>query len=144
VEPNEKWLRQGEAIPAVVTLSSRGDAPVAGGQATLYCRTLDRNGRLLRSLKVLGICWGLAVLSVPILVFHFVLVPGFLIAGVFFFFVCLKEERIVLGAIVPCPDCGESTKLKSRALEWPVQLDCGGCSLALDLRLLEEALVGDA
>lgn len=133
MEPKEKWLRLGEAVEVVVTPVTEAERLVSTGQAVLYCRTLDRNGRFLRSLRILGICWGLAVLSLPILVFHFVLVPGFLIAGLFFFFVCLKEDRVVLGAIVPCPACGESTRLKGRALDWPVQLDCGNCSRSLDL-----------
>ena len=49
--------------------------------ATLYRNVYSPRERLLRALKILGIFWGLALLSVPILVAHFVLVPGFFLLG---------------------------------------------------------------
>ncbi|HCP45458.1 MAG TPA: hypothetical protein DIU15_05420, partial [Deltaproteobacteria bacterium] len=65
MEPKDKWLRLGEAVSVVVTAVSRGSEPTETLPAVVYCRTLDRAGRIRRSLRILGICWGLALLLVP-------------------------------------------------------------------------------
>jgi hypothetical protein len=43
----------------------------------------NQKERLKRALKTLGISWGLAIVSVLIPLAHFILVPGFLLAGPF-------------------------------------------------------------
>lgn len=41
----------------------------------------DRRDRLVRAAKLWGLCWLLAAITVFIPILHFVLVPGFLLAG---------------------------------------------------------------
>lgn len=48
--------------------------------------------RLKRALIVLAKCWGIALVCVLIPIAHFILVPGFLIAGFVMFFVVLNAE----------------------------------------------------
>lgn len=124
-----KWKAAGDAIATHVTAEEGAE-----GEAVVYCAELDSSGRLKRGLKALAVCWGLAVASLPIVVFHFVLVPGFLLAGPVLFVLRFKEERVVLGAMVTCPGCGHVNRLKSRAEEWPIAMQCDKCreDLALE------------
>lgn len=47
----------------------------------LHIMRYDKRDRVLRAGKMLALYWGLALLSVPILVAHWVLVPAFFLAG---------------------------------------------------------------
>src|SRR3569833_3439926 len=50
-------------------------------EGVLHLQTFDARERKIRAAKMWGLMWLFALLSVPIIVAHFVLVPGFLIAG---------------------------------------------------------------
>ncbi len=60
-----------------VTLKS-GDATRDG---TLHVSVLTQRERTIRAAKIWGLCWGLALVTLFIPIAHFVLVPGFFIAG---------------------------------------------------------------
>ncbi len=49
------------------------------------------------------------------------------------FAIQVREENIVLGAMVACPACGSETRLKGGGEEWPIQLRCSDCSADLEL-----------
>ncbi len=87
---------------AIVIEDDRG----GGAEGTLHVRMFSVMDRVLRALVMLGVMWLLALITVVIPIAHFVLVPGFLLAGPF---VALMRYRVtevnerVTGA---CPVCG--------------------------------------
>ena len=128
MQAKQVWIDQGE--PLVVEVTARD---TQSGSATVYRQTLNRSQRRARAVKGLLICWGLALLSLPILFFHFFLVPMFLVAGLVLFALRMREEHLVLGAVVTCPACGEASKLGRQAEEWPLGMSCGPCGKQLEL-----------
>jgi hypothetical protein len=74
---------------------------------TLQLQVFSERERGLRALKILGILWGLAVVTVFIPVAHFVLVPGFLIAGPVMAVQRYRTGESVEGATGVCPTCGQ-------------------------------------
>ena len=128
MQEKQVWTDQGE--PLEVEVTARDTQP---GSATVYRQTLDRSQRRARAIKGLLICWLLALLSLPILFFHFFLVPMFLVAGLVLFALRWNEEHLVLGAVVTCPACGEPSKLGRQAEEWPLGMSCGPCGKQLEL-----------
>lgn len=53
----------------------------ASGEGILHIRAYDAKERKMRAAKIWALMWLFAILSLPIIIAHFVLVPGFLIAG---------------------------------------------------------------
>ena len=51
------------------------------GDGVLHLQAFDDRERKIRAAKTWALMWLFAVLSLPIIIAHFVLVPGFLIAG---------------------------------------------------------------
>lgn len=115
-----RWSEGGTPVEARVTVKQRDEI----GDATVYTATLDGGARFKRAAKLGLICWGLAILSIPIVVFHFVLVPGFLLAGPVLFFMRYGEEQVILGSIVSCPVCGHDNRVKEQAETWPITYHC--------------------
>jgi len=50
-------------------------------QGTLYFTSFTKADRTSRAIKIWIICWVLAILSIPIILAHYILIPAFLIAG---------------------------------------------------------------
>jgi len=48
---------------------------------TLFFTAFTKADRTARAIKIWVICWILAIVSIPIILAHYILVPGFLIAG---------------------------------------------------------------
>ena len=127
MEASPGWIEQGEALE--VKVSGRDLEPTLG---TIYRKHLSLRERRKRALKGLALCWLLALLSLPIMFFHFVLVPTFLIAGLVLFKLKMGEETLVLGGIIPCPACGESCRVSAQAEQWPMGINCASCGKGLD------------
>ncbi len=53
----------------------------AASDGTLHVSVLTQHERTVRAAKIWGLCWVLAFVTLFIPIAHFVLVPGFLIAG---------------------------------------------------------------
>ena len=51
------------------------------GDGILFLKAFDAKERKIRAAKTWALMWLFAVLSLPIIIAHFILVPGFLIAG---------------------------------------------------------------
>jgi len=75
--------------------------------ATVTIRSFDKPERMRRALKGLGTFWAAALGSVFIPVAHFLLVPSFLLYGIYTFFERLNADKIVVIAEGMCPDCGK-------------------------------------
>jgi hypothetical protein len=79
--------------------------------ATIRIRSFDRPARLKRAATGLATWWGVAIVCVFIPVAHFLLVPGFLIFGLFTFAQRMKTTAVVVAAHGTCPDCGAEQDL---------------------------------
>jgi hypothetical protein len=79
--------------------------------ALLRIRSFDRAERVRRATGGLAISWAVAFGCVFIPVAHFVLVPGFVIYGVFTFVQRLRTATVVVSAHGTCPDCGAEQDL---------------------------------
>lgn len=81
----------------------------------------------MAALKLGGLMWGLALVSVFIPVAHFVLVPGFLLAGPVAALLARRRTEVLLGGLVRCPKCDETYDVGGGALQWPAQGQCPAC-----------------
>lgn len=111
----------------------------AAADGVVYRQVLGRPERTKRALIALGICWGLALASLPVFFFHFFLVPFFALTGAVLFFLRLRQERIVLGALLDCPSCQATTRLGKQSDDWPLLLACQGCNTKLTIQNLSAA-----
>ncbi len=118
----QDWKSQGSVQP--IKLITPGLPDQLG---EVYIRTLSKQERVGKALKMLGICWGLAVVSVLAPVLHFFLVPAFLLAGPVVGYMAYGRQRIVLGGLVSCPRCEEEMDVHSGAARWPLEELCPGC-----------------
>ena len=123
-----RWRALSSPVSAVVSTGDGKTKPVE-----VYRQVLDRPGRVTRAIKGWAICWGLAVVSILVPVAHFVLVPAFAIAGPVVAWIRMRQESVILGAIVDCPACGEQTRLARTADDWPITLYCKPCRVGLDI-----------
>ena len=103
-------------------------------------RERDPGERGARALKAAGICLGLAVLSVFIPIAHFILVPSFLLAAVFFALRRLRERASVVRLTGVCPRCREERTFESTGPFKPaMKTTCPVCAFAVDVDASGEA-----
>lgn len=90
----------------------------ADGEATtgtLNYTVYSKQQRMTRGLSALGICWGLAVVTLFIPIAHFVLVPGFLIAGPVAGYMRYRLTETMEEATGECPTCREQVTIPLEA-----------------------------
>lgn len=80
--------------------------------ATLYLLEFDQSELTKRALTRLGLCWLAALGSIPIIFAHWVLVPGFFIAGPIMAIIAYKMKTAPDHADGTCPVCNESISFK--------------------------------
>ena len=102
----------------------------------VFIQTWIRAERLKRSLKFLGYSWLFAVLSVFLPIAHFILVPGFLLAGPIAAYFVYHQESVVLGGESLCPKCGKSFAIVRGPNKWPWEDYCSGCQAPFKIELL--------
>jgi hypothetical protein len=85
------------------------------------------SARLIRAAKSWAVLWGLAVVSILIPVAHFLLVPGFLVAGPINAVLRYRQKSGVLTGEGPCPSCGAPFTVEARADSWPFYEPCQAC-----------------
>ncbi len=68
-------------------------------------RSLSRRDRLLRALKLGGVCIALTCAALLIPLIHFLLVPILLIGTPFFAFKVYKQESALIRSKSACPSC---------------------------------------
>ena len=113
------------------TLTGYGGQPTQG-RVTIQEFTRDERWR--RALGGLGRWWGVALLSVFIPVAHFILVPSFLLYGIWQFVQRLGTTTLATTATGTCPDCGCDQTLELSA-RWhvPQPVTCRYCHRGLRL-----------
>ncbi len=118
-------------------LVKSGDAVNDG---VLHLQAFNDRERKIRAAKIWGLMWLFAVLSLPIIIAHFVLVPGFLIAGPV---MAYKRYRVLA---VPdhvsgnCPAGKEDFTLQLEPTDrLPMWTHCPACDASLHLMEKEQS-----
>jgi len=101
---------------------------------TVTIREFNHEQRTRRALAGLGQWWGVAIACVFVPVAHFVLVPSFLLYGVWQFIQRLGTAELATDARGACPDCGTEQTLEL-APRWraPQPVTCKQCHRGLRL-----------
>ena len=116
-------------LPA--TINVFGSAPVP---ATARVLQQSPSERMTRVLSALGVCWGIAAVTVFMPVAHFILVPTFLLLGIGLAVIRSREDVRLLGAHGRCPRCGVEQDFPGAGRFHGEQaLDCPRCHNRLTL-----------
>lgn len=83
--------------------------------------------RTKRSMTRLGGFWGLAVVSILIPVFHFVLVPLFFLLAPFLARKTYNEEVVLEACEIDCPECKKRATFAKNSGQWPLHNNCPHC-----------------
>ena len=112
------------------------DGPSTAG--VLYVANFDNQERLKRAAIMWGSCWLFAVLSVPVIIAHWILVPGFLLAGPIMGLRRYKVVSAIERVDGICPVCKASVIVPMEADDTlPKRTYCPKCSGPIQL-LAEE------
>lgn len=77
----------------------------------LHITTYSQQERTSRAVKMLMLCWGLALITLFIPLAHFVLVPGFLIAGPIVAYKRYQMAEHPSNADGDCPTCKQPSSI---------------------------------
>src|SRR4051794_26708744 len=119
---HSKMMSSGE--PCAVAVQS-DSGKTSRGEVRL--KTWDRKEGTRRALRFWLYCWILSLLSVALPVLHFLLVPGFFIAGPFGAWIVSTQGSSILGGETTCPDCGTFLPISAGPDTWPLRDLCAGC-----------------
>lgn len=107
-----------------------GDRQAGSLQTTRY----DQGDRLKRALQRLAFFWLLAGITLFIPIAHFVLVPGFLIAGPVVAYLTYQTEAVRNHTSGTCPACGKEITLAMDAKDTlPKWTYCPDCNAPLQI-----------
>ncbi len=96
-------------------------------------RALSAQDRRKNAWKGLGICWGLALVTLPLPPIHWVTVPGLFFFGIYWFFRKLREGEHFEMSRFPCPECGAEVTLAPQVTQNPLAFVCPACRYGLKL-----------
>ncbi|HKJ82513.1 MAG TPA: hypothetical protein VJ961_00660 [Mariprofundaceae bacterium] len=132
-----------EKIEQPIQFAGQGDKKT---DAIMHWTRYTPKERKIQALKALFGMWALALLSIPIIIAHFVLVPGFFIAGIFFSYKKMTAgEQDAEHADGDCPSCGKAISINlERDGSLPQFRYCPECSEPIELTSLPEATTGSA
>jgi len=114
-----------------VSIKNNDGKSTAGQMQTTW---FEHRDRVKRGLLKLGLFWLLAVASLPIIFAHWVLVPGFFLAGPWMAYLTYKttHRRDHVSGI--CPDCNEKITIKLESKdELPKWTYCPACNTPLHI-----------
>lgn len=129
MKPVSSIIVQSVRVSAMTGLTATGTESL-GKVRIQYWSKADRTRR---ALKFLGLCWTLSLLTILLPIVHFVLVPGFFIAGPVGAYFFLQQESIVLGGEATCPQCQQPLPLERGRNEWPLTDLCSECQTNVKL-----------
>ncbi len=72
-------------------------------QGKLFYIAFTKADRTKRAITAWAVCWGLAILSIPIILAHYILIPAFLIAGPIIARSRLKQPQEMITVDGECP-----------------------------------------
>jgi len=103
--------------------------------AILFTLEFDQRELTKRALTRLGLCWLASVGSIPIIFAHWILVPGFFIAGPIMAMSAYKMKTIPDHAEGSCPACKENITLKLEPKDTlPKWTYCPSCNNSIQVR----------
>ncbi len=98
-----------------IRILAKKDSVSADG--LLHIKHFDQSDCIKRAFSRLGLYWLLALGSLPIMIVHWVLVPGFLIAGPVMAILAYRTKQINDFASGECPACNNTINVKFDAKE---------------------------
>jgi len=108
----------------------------------LHLQAFDARERKIRAAKIWGLMWLFAVLSLPIIIAHFVLVPGFLIAGPVMAVKRYKVMEVPDHVSGNCPSGKEDFTLALEVSDHlPMWTHCPTCHASLQLLEKEQTAI---
>ena len=112
----------------------RNNDGTSSNPATMFVTEYTQSDALKRALLRLGLFWLLALGSVPIIIAHWVLVPGFFIAGPVVAVMVYRTRESKDRAEGVCPSCNESVTVKLETKDTiPKWTYCPSCSNSLHI-----------
>ncbi len=103
------------------------------GEGLVRIEVFSTAQRVVRALKLGGICWLAAIGAVFLPIIHFILVPSLLLAGpVIAGWQWSCRERIVDGEGV-CPSCQAKLPIAGGTVRWPLAESCPECNRGLQI-----------
>jgi hypothetical protein len=103
-------------------------------QGVLHFTQFTSGDRMGRALKVLALCWLGAAITLFIPIAHFVLVPGFLIAGPVMAYLRYRVDRASENVTTVCPNCQQEVTIKLDANDrLPLYTYCPSCNNSVQL-----------
>jgi len=133
-EKHREMMGRGQGVKVCIY----GDRGSDSSNGEIRVQFWNKKERILRALKFAGICWGGAVVSVFFPVLHFVLVPGFLIAGPIVGIFMLKQESVVLGGEGVCPSCHAFLPIVRSSYKFPISELCTHCHCGIKIELADK------
>jgi hypothetical protein len=113
------------------------ESSVTQSFGSVEVRTVPREVALKKAVVAWLACWGIAVLTIPIPIVHFIAPPLLLVLGPIIGFAIYKlydgASDIVRGE-APCPDCKGVILINPCAESWPMDLACPCCQARLRAR----------
>jgi hypothetical protein len=109
----------------------------AAREFPLKLTPVPKNIRVQRALKSLGIFWAAMVLGAFVPMLHFILVPGFFLAGLFFAANSYYDDVEVSRDPIPCVKCGQPLKLDNYGDHFPKSAHCSSCGADCRIELIK-------
>lgn len=114
-----------QARSVKIYIKGSPDTPVTDGEIKI--QEWNKHERILRAIKLGGMCWAMGLVAVLFPLLHFILVPGFLLAGPIVAFVVLGKESVILGGMGTCPYCQKPLPIARSAHRFPMPDLCTAC-----------------
>jgi len=116
----------------ILLCNNDGDKSTEGTLSTL---NFDQTELTKRALTRLGLCWLASLGSLPIIFAHWVLVPGFFIAGPFMAVAAYKMKSLPDRVEGQCPVCDTAITIKLEPKDqFPKWTYCPSCKNSLHLK----------
>lgn len=104
------------------------------GVGELHIQLFNHRERIRRAATAWLISWALALLSVPIIFAHWVLVPGFFFAGPYMAYRYYHTTAVPKKITGQCPACGDELELKLEPSDQlPSWRYCSACKESLHI-----------
>lgn len=125
--------------PQQVQVSLPLEPGIAPTLARVGARMISHRQRMWRGGLAWALCWGLALVFLPIPIVHFVLVPAFVITGPIVAWKRFSKTAVIESGEVGCIRCQKPVPIEEPQFGWPVGLFCKACGVTLRLQPVGEA-----
>jgi hypothetical protein len=88
----------------------------------------DLKERQKRATKWSLMFFGFGIVSVLVPIFHFILVPGFIISSPIAYFFFMRQQSMIIGGEGVCPNCLQTFKIARSSNKIPMDDKCDKCN----------------